>query len=298
MPTFESFDIKEYLDDRGIPYQESGKNISSEWLGTPCVFCEDSSNHLGIHLRTKNISCWKSGVKGNILKLIQEIDHIPRNKALQVVNQFQDNSYSYLDQTPRITTEDEIKLPKGCSKKFPGIFTNWFSSRNFNAAEIIRKYDLHCCHLIGDFKFRVIMPVYMQRELVTYTGRDITNQSGLKYKHCLIEESKIPIKECLYNIDSTKDKVIIVEGVTDVWRMGDECVATFGTQYTRKQIALLSGIRKAFILYDADASVQAEKLANDLSAVVSYVEVITLETGDPADLTPIEAIRLKKKIFA
>jgi DNA primase len=295
---YESFDIIAFLDDRGISYSESGKNISSGWLGTQCPFCEDGSTHLGIHTRTKNISCWKCGVKGNILKFIQEIDHIPINKAHQVLEQFQDHSLSYLDAPQRKVTENEVKFPKGSSKNFVGKFTNWISSRNFNPAEIIRKYDLYCCHLIGDFKFRIIAPVYHQRELVSYTGRDVTNKSDLRYKNCPIEQSKIPIKECLYNIDSVRDKVIIVEGITDVWRMGDECVATFGTQYTRKQIALLSGIAKAFVLYDADASVQAEKLANDLSAIISYVEVITLDSGDPADLSPIDAIRLRNKVFA
>jgi DNA primase len=294
---FEAFDIKEYLDSRGISYSESGKNISSNWIGTACIFCEDNSTHLGIHIRTKNISCFRCGVKGSILKYIQEIDHVPMNKAYQIIEQFQDQSYSYLDQIQRKTTDGEVTLPKGSSKNFPGIFTNYLSSRNFNPAEIIKKYDLYCCHLIGDFKFRIIAPVIMQRELVSYTGRDITNKSNLRYKNYPIEQSKIPIKECLYNIDSVRDKVIIVEGITDVWRMGDECVATFGTQYTRSQIALLTGIKKAFVLYDADAATQAEKLANDLSVIISYVEVITLDSGDPADLLPIDAIRLKKSFF-
>ncbi len=294
---FESFDIQTYLDDRGISYSESGKNISSNWLGTSCPFCEDGSTHLGINLQSKNISCFRCGIRGSIIKFIQEIDHVSKAKAYQTLEQFQDHSYSYLDAPQRKVTEDEVKFPKGSSKNFAGTFLNWFSSRNFNADEIIKKYALQCCHLIGDFKFRVIAPVYYQRELITYTGRDITGKSDLRYKHCPIEQSKIPIKNCLYNLDTVRDRVIIVEGITDVWRIGDECVATFGTQYTKEQIALLTGIKKAFVLYDADAPVAAEKLGNDLSSIIPYVEVITLQTGDPADLSPIDAIRLKKNFF-
>lgn len=193
--------------------------------------------------------------------------------------------------------EGGVSLPKGSSKKFAGLFTNYLFNRNFFPDELIKRFDLYCCHLIGDFKFRIIVPIYQKYELVAYVGRDVTGKSEMKYKNSPIEESKIPVKECLYNLDTIKDRAIIVEGVTDVWRLGNECVATFGTQYTKAQVSLLSGLKKAFVLYDADASKQAEKLGNDLSSIVDSVEVLTLDSGDPADLSPTEALKLKSYLF-
>ena len=73
---FESFDIIKYLQSRHINYTEEGKNVSEGWIGIRCVFpgCEDMSNHLGIHLESKVISCWVCGRRGSLLNLILLID--------------------------------------------------------------------------------------------------------------------------------------------------------------------------------------------------------------------------------
>lgn len=294
---YSNFDIIKYLDDRNINYYTHGKNISKGWVGAACPFCGDSSTHLGIHLQSKAVTCFRCG-KHSLFKYIQELEGIPKGKVFQILEQFQDREYSYLDNKKRETTEGEVQLPKGSSKNFAGIFQNYILSRNFIPEEVIKQFDLYCCHLIGDFKFRIIAPIYQDFELLSYTGRDVSGKSNLRYMNAPLEESKKPVKECVYNLDTVKDKAIIVEGVTDVWRLGNECVATFGTQYTKAQVALLSRLKKAFILYDSDASVQAEKLGNDLSSTVDSVEVLTLSHGDPADMSDTEALLLKKKLFA
>lgn len=291
--SFENFDLFAYLDSRGIEYRESGKNISKNFVGICCPFCDDSSFHMGIHKQSKTISCWVCSTRGTILKLIQEIEKVPPSKAFHIANEFQDQNYSYLDNNEQFQPKDSIELPKGCTKEFAGIFTNYLLKRNFNPEELIKTYDLYAGEKLSLFQFRVIVPVYFKRELVTYLGRDITNKSPLKYLNCPIEESKIPIKNCLYNLDSVKDSAIIVEGVTDVWRIGQGCIATFGIQYTKKQISLLIGLKKAFVLFDNDAIARAEKLANDLSCFVDSVEVLELDKGDPADMSPIDALKLR-----
>jgi len=54
--------------------------------------------------------------------------------------------------------------------------------------------------------------------------------------------------------------VIIVEGITDVWRLGDGAVATFTKNFTREQILLLKkkNIKEAFVFYDSDAVGQSK----------------------------------------
>ena len=44
----ESFDVLEFLDDRGIPYVTEGKNVSYGWAEINCPFCPDGdpSEHL------------------------------------------------------------------------------------------------------------------------------------------------------------------------------------------------------------------------------------------------------------
>lgn len=289
-----TFDICQYLENRNISYSDKGKNIASGWIGTTCVFCDDQSTHLGINLQSNAYNCLKCGEKGNILHLIQEIDQVPIPKAIQIFYQFQGTTLSYLDEPIHHQPPSQIQLPKGASKNFAGVFTNYLLGRKFNPSQIIRDYDLYCCHTIGDFKFRLIIPVYFNDQCVTFTSRDVTNKAIIPYCHCPIEKSIIPIKETLYNIDSVKDKAVVVEGVTDVWRLGEGCVATFGTKYTKEQLVLLSSVKKIYILYDSDAKEQSEKLGNDLSCFINEVEILYLDEGDPANMDQFEALKLMK----
>ena len=295
---YSSFDIFAYLDSRNISYKESGVNISKKYIGINCPFCaNDNLYHLGIHKQSKAVTCWRCGTKGTILHLIQKVDNVPRSKAYSIFLQFQDQSLSYLDTQDRLPTENDVELPKGCNKNFAGIFANYLKQRNFDP-EIIKQYNLYCGLPMTNYQYRIIIPVFYKHELVAYTGRDATNLSPIPYLHSSIEESRIPVKQSLYNLDTIKDKAIIVEGALDVWRIGRECVATFGIEYTKQQVALLLGLKKAFILFDAEAKAQsqAEALANDLSCFIDYVEVVTLDKGDPTDLDPIEALKIKNHL--
>ena len=105
-----------------------------------------------------------------------------------------------------------------------------------------------------------IVAPYLDRRLITLVGRDITDQSDKRYKALAVSKSVSTVKGTLYNIDSVKDSVIIVEGVFDCWRIGDACVATFGTKVTHEQILMLRGFRRAFVLFDADAVHAAERI--------------------------------------
>ena len=253
----ESFDTIAYLESLGIEYRESGKNISKNYIGVCCPFCDDNSFHLGIHKQSKTISCWKCGVRSNVLKLIQEVSLVSYNQAIAIFYKFQDSSLAYLNPKEEVRPQSSVDLPKGSSKNFTGVFTNYLFKRNFQPDTIIKTYDLYAGAIGTDFAYRIIIPIYQQYELVAYLGRDATEKNTLKYLNCPVELSKIPIKECLYNLDAVRDKAIIVEGVTDVWRLGAGAIATFGVQYTRQQLSLLIGLKKVFVLYDQDAAAQS-----------------------------------------
>jgi DNA primase len=89
---------------------------------------------------------------------------------------------------------------------------------------------------------------------------------------------------------------VIVEGIFDAWRIGSGAVATFGTRYTHEQLLLLRGMKRAFILYDADAIPIAHKLAHDLSSIVTQIEVLELSEGDPDNLKEDDVRALRKDL--
>lgn len=293
--SFEEFDIISYFEDKGIDYQIGGKNTSSGWCSIPCLWCLDPSKHLGVNLTAKTFSCFRCGVKGNAISLVSKIDRCSKGEAYNITRKYV-NLEAAIERrhyTPEYAKEISLQ---GLTKNFPDAHRDYLRNRNFDPDHLIRKYDLYAGTMIGDFKFRIVAPVYIDHKMVSLVGRDITNKSDLRYKTLPISKSKMPLKSTLYNIDSVDQDVIVVEGIFDVFRIGDSCVATLGTKFTASQLLLLKGIRNAFILFDADARDQAEHLAEMLNGLVDHTEIITLNEGDPAEMNEWDVRHLRKEI--
>ena len=304
-PDLSTFEVKDYLNSRGIPFDTEGKNISSRenWIGISCVWCADHSNHLGINLDSKGISCWLCNQKGTVIKLVMRLDNCSMESALETISQFSSRKLR-IEQLPAqkqalssdlntILTESQVK------NELFDLHRQFLISRDFDPDYIFGKYKLQCCGPVGRWNLRLIIPFYQNNRIVTLTTRDVTNKSDQPYVHLPIGESIIPVKNTLYNLETLDDTGIIVESVTDVWRIGDGCVATMGIKFTTAQVRLLLKLKRAFILYDAEDKAQdmAEKLAFMLSTTIPVVETVELESGDPADLSDDDAKQLRKDVF-
>jgi len=288
----DSFDILTYLQSRNIPYQTGGDNVSSGWIGTSCIFCIDHSNHLGINLQSKAFNCLKCGETGSASKLVQTIDGVDWYKAKTIMEEFSGALY-----TPREKKfQSKTALPIGASKKFPQSHLDFLSKRRYNEG-VIETYDLYATGPVGVYNHRIIIPVFVNRRMVAFVGRDITGQSDTPYRNSSEQYGTKDVKQVLYNIDNViGNTVVIVEGVLDAWRVGDGAVCTFGTKYTREQLRLLKGMHRVFVLYDADAIAIAHKLAYDLSSFVREIKVLEMSEGDPDTMTDDDVRALRKEI--
>jgi DNA primase len=299
----EWFDIEEYLDSRGIAYDLDGKNVQSGWIGMQCLWCDDHSNHLGIDLDTKGINCWRCPAKGTVIKLIMTIDRCSLPNALRTVEKF---SYSrvYSDKKPthisQMTARPvHVQLPVVAKNQLDDAHRKFLIRRKFDPDFIFQEYRLLSNGPIGDYALRLIIPFYQRRRLVTFTTRDITDKAKIPYVHCPKKLSIYHPKDTLYNLDKAEDEVIVVEGVTDVWRIGNGAVATCGDKWTAKQAKLLSKFKRVFVLFDTEEEAQqnALSLANDVSAFVNEVEVLEFGSTDPADLSEADVKHLRNSIF-
>jgi len=266
--------IKDYLKEKDIPYTEEGKNVSAGWINISCPFCEEDSNHLGIS-PTGGFNCWVCGESGYIVKLIKKLESCSWSKAKSIAADIKGCSLGCSKELEYF--EREVILPKYSTTNFPQIHLNYFKKRGFNSRYLIHRYNLSATHLLGEFKFSIIIPVYLNKQLVTFTTINVKTNEKL---HLSNDKSVIPIKSTLYNIDNVKDYAIVVEGVTDVWRIGDPAVALFGKKFTTDQIKLLKNTKRIVVLLDSDADKEAGKLSNTLSQFTE-VEQIKLPYGDP-----------------
>jgi len=302
--------IISYLEDRGIPYASRGKNVSSGWVGVQCPFCEDESSHCGLNVETgTGFNCWRCGAKGHITFYITRLSKCSPKQAQQI---FLDYGGGVKESTTHTSVGRSFKTDnlsfnfpsKDLSKTFPSEYVDYLLKRDFNPEQLIRDYDLYAGPNYGPMKFRIVAPCIEGGKPVSYTGLSIIrNKEVPKYKHCPNEKSVIPIKKCLYNIDSVKDICLIVEGITDVWRLGQGAIATFGIEFSIDQVAeiIRKGVLKAVIFFDAEPRAQerAEKLAGYLSHYIHRVENFCLEKAgsDPAELSENEVVEIRREVF-
>ena len=299
----EFFDVEEYLDSRGIAYDQEGKNVQSGWIAMQCLYCDDHSNHLGIDLDSKGINCWRCPAKGTVIKLIMTLDKCSFPQAILTVEQFS-NSRVYVDRKPthisHLTAKPQhVTLPDIANNSLNEIHRRFLIKRRFDPEYIFREYKLLSNGPVGEYKLRLIIPFYQRRRVVTFTTRDVTDKAHIPYVHCAKNKSIYHPKDTLYNLDNAEDEVIVVEGVTDVWRIGKGSVATCGDKWTAKQAKLLSKFKRVFILFDMEEEAQqnALALANDVSAFVNEVEVLEFGSSDPADLKEDDIKHLRNSIF-
>jgi len=214
--------------------------------------------------------------------------------------------YQYQTEQKIIRRKEQKKRGKIC--KIPNniqdlndLSRTYLLNRKFNPDKLVNKYNIKSFNNIGDYKFRLFIPIYFDYKIVSFQTRDVTENQIPKYKACSKENEQIHHKDILYNLDNcNQDKVIVVEGVTDVWRMGNDCAATFGVGFTNRQIQLLSQrFKQVFILYDSEeiAQKQANKVGNLLNGLGIDTELILMDEGDPGDLMKEEARCLKKQLL-
>lgn len=300
---FDLFDPIAFLEGEGIEYAQSGKNIGSGWVGVEtCPMCGATNNHFAISLETKWGKCFVCGGKLSPLQFISEVLHLTwtdtRNKFLEYCSH---TSVSYKKEvfTPSYPN-NEVPWPIGTEKKLNNVAKRYLIKRKFDPKFICSEYGIRNTGPLGDFKFRIIIPIILNGRIVSYQGRDYTEKQRDRYKSLDDNLSLVPIKNCVYNLDNISTRALFVEGVFDVWRLGTPSACLFGTTFTKKQLTKIAKkkLKKARVLFDPKALKQAEQFAEELANFIPDVKVLDIdEDRDPAEYTDAEARQLIEAAF-
>lgn len=297
----EFVDIQEVLDDLQIEYSTRGKNVSRGWIGTQCPFpgCDDQSNHCGICLTSPVVSCFACGKSGNYLSyLAAQLESWP--KAIEVI---QKHSHRELKKPYQIESHNRpiiVELPKEATKNPTKYQKAYIESRGYNLKEMEILFDFYYCGPFGKWANRIILPIYHNNRLVTFSSIDIAKESKLRYKHLSKEESILHCKELLYGMESiiNKDIVMLTEGFFDQARIGQNCVCTFGTLITPEQLRLLTKFNKVIIAFDGDKAglENSKKVSNNLASFTEVEIVYLPERSDPDNLSNSDVKELQGMI--
>jgi 5S rRNA maturation endonuclease (ribonuclease M5) len=295
------FDPIKFLQDHNISFVTEGKNVSEGWINIKCPFHKDPSEHLGFRLTgEENLFCWSCG-NVNLKRTIGALLDITANNAVRQIIKYSTGDTSKVRIKPKEDIERPlvVKLPFN-AKSMTDHHKNYLITRGFNPYELERDWGLMGTNHLGDYKFRIVAPVWRDNRLVTYQCRDITNKASVPYLACPDGESIINIKQTLYGIDAMKGKkrCIVVEGITDAWRMGlGVAVGTFGMSFSQTaphQLKLLSeqNFEEIFILFDNEDAAQ-ERAQSIMTNIIPYlnwnckIENVELhQASDPAELKP------------
>lgn len=300
-------DIIKLFKDYSIECSNTGKNASLGWVNYRCPFCTDNSDHGGVNVVDRDTwcHCRRCG-KHTMTDLIGKLTNNNPSDTWVILNNYtvDYNNKTILDSLPKqkvIETPETVTLPCNCVP-LGRVQHNYLRTRGYNHVLLEKTWGLRCTNDLGDYKYRIIAPIFLDKKLVSYQGRDYTNKASLKYKACLKDMEVVHHKHTLYGIDLVqRDTVVVVEGIADVWRLGPGAVATFGISYKKEQVLLLNQrFKKIFILFDSypqEAMEQANNLAMELIGLGSNVEVLELDKGDPADMSDVDLQKLMHMIL-
>lgn len=288
------FDVVGFLDQYGIQYWTAGENVSRGRVGVTCPFCDDTYNHLGLDINgEKSPYCWKCGSHSwwDYIRTVTSED--PRD----VIRKYQQSS-SFVPVFAPKYQHASVCIPPG-DYNYKSVHYNYLKNRGFDSEYILHKYDMRVTSAFHDYAHRIIIPVVYNKRIVSYQGRSYVNATP-KYLTCRPEDEVIFHKDIFFNLDNaTEDAVIIVEGLFDAIRLGNNTIASFGTSVSLAQIQLISNrYKKVFMLFDGEPTAQekALKVAEILSGTGVVVENLKLNVGDPGDMKFDDALHLKKDL--
>ena len=292
---YENIDVVGLLKSMGIELSFAGKNVTKGWVNTQCPFCADDSTHLGINLKSKNVSCWICRESGTLWKYLKKKTNKDNKEIYRLLKPYIGTQVYQHYEESRYNKKSEVILPTHCYEKALKIHELYLEERGFNHKFLEKIYDIKYTGQISkyrtterliDFRYRIIIPIYIDGVLVNFTARDVTDKAEEKYKNCPTDDALMTTKDCIYGYDTiVGDSAVLVEGPTDVWNLGPGTGGLFGLKYTENQIKLLykRKLKRVVLFFDNEEKAQtiAKKLAFELGSFIP--EVLILEPDDEID---------------
>jgi len=291
-----SYNFEKLLEDYGIDHKPMN---SRGYIPVNCCLCDDDGFKGGFNSERGTYYCWRSGSHPlpDVIKILTGQDW--RDIYLQYKTDLSPRDLYIMQNSSAAPRPAKLSLPE-FTEPLNDRARKYLESRNFDSYKLEELYDLKSTGIHGRYNFRVIIPIYFENRLVSFSSRDYTGKNELRYFSCPEKDELICHKDVLYGYDLVPTThVIACEGPADKWKMGVDSVATFGIGFKQNQINLLSTFSKITLLYDSGdtARKKCDLLGNQLAGLGCEVDAIYLKEGDPGDLTMDEANSLVKDIM-
>ncbi len=264
---------------------------SRNWVVLACPFCRDGhDDHGGFNLSSAIFSCWVCG-SNSPERALRALLGLSWEEIEALVFEFSGRKNIYAKLNTKKQNASSIDLIGG---PLQSIHREYLTTRKFVPSQLVRKYKLvGTLQRKDEWKYRIIIPIFYNKKLVAYQGRDITGRAFASYMTTSNTASVVDPKRILFNLDNCqRDSLIVVEGAFDAMRGGDDVAALLGIGFTPAQVNLIAArFRRALIVFDPEVKAQkrAKKLAACLSSLGVSTSVIDTELPhDPGDMSDAE----------
>lgn len=252
-----SIDYEKVLELLDIPYKISGKNNIAGCFTIQCPCCDDHSMHGNLDPEG-GYSCWRCKGSHPTVVLCKASGR-PRELVEKILRE---NSTDTVKMEKKKEYAAELVLPGG-NNPLP-IQTNYLKKRGFDASQLEFMYNIRYGRpgekANGiDVSFRIIIPVMDEYGTpIAWQARDTTGKSSLRYVFPRSSECLDDSKNHLYgaHLCRKRNRIVVVEGVFDAWKVGPGCVCTFGTSVTSEQIAKMSQWEEVVLAFDNEPTAQ------------------------------------------
>jgi hypothetical protein len=302
-------DIIQLYEDFSLDYKTEGhKHCRPGFVNVECPFCTGNPGyHLSFNIKNKYFLCWRCGWHP-IANSISELLHVDKTSAITIVKKYGELPDSYLSIKEATTNALPHRLPSGVTPLLKS-HKKYLINRNFDPDQLEKDWGLISCGPMStltttqktiNYSHRILIPIHWNGEQVSWQTRDVTGKTDLRYAACPEEREIIKHKHVLYGKQEKWGNMgILVEGVTDVYRLGFNAFCSFGIKYTAKQLRLIAAtFVRVPVMFDDDpqAIVQAQTIIDELlfRKVDSFMVKIK---GDPASLPQKEANYIVKHLL-
>lgn len=294
------FDALKFFRDYNIEHTTEGERARHGWVQIHCPFCGGGGRgyDLGYNLKRGYFNCWIC--QGHsVINVVRRLLSCGVDAALDIARRYKGRMPIEHLRTTASQQKQKIEFPTGCAEMQLRHY-EYLEKRKFDPELLEKTYDLRGTGKHGDYRNRIIAPIYLEGRLVSYQGRDITGRHSLSYKACPMTDEIVHHKHTVYGIDQASGlSCVVVEGIVDAWRLGPGAIATFGTGYKQQQALMIAKrFLRTFILFDAETIAQrvAKELAYELAYRGCETHIVELDSGDPGEMDQSDANALMREI--
>ena len=302
--------VTQLYKDYNIHIAQSGeRHYRYNWINTSCPFCSgNKGNHLGYSIKDDYFRCHRCGFKTH-KEVILALTNKPANKVLKLLKKYKGKA-TYQKQKKVVVEKPKTLVEPSNLTPLNSFHRKYLENRNFDVDYLIDTFELQSTSPISkldkyDYSNRIYYPIYHNNDKVSFQTRTVNSKETVKYKTCPPEYETVFHKDILYGRQEFWCKTgIIVEGVTDVWRIGPYACATFGVKYSSNQVReIYRNFKRVAVMYDNDKNSKTNTGEENACKLIDELLFLGVDAfrvrpdSDPGNMTDDEAKYLVKQII-